>query len=153
MNDKPAGNPTPDALRALAQVVVAVRPGWDLPGVLVHLTNATRDHDLADVAIAAVRAAADPQAHTPAVIARPGNHWRGGIDPTPAPEPLVRYTDQPHTTPERTAAGAALARAALTTALAKHRDVSCPDCDWQPNGQDRRTPQRQHHAHRQQHAA
>ena len=61
--------------RALAAFIASIRPEWEPQGIYVALGKA-RDHgDAAQVAIAAIRAAATPTNRTPAVIPLQGDHW------------------------------------------------------------------------------
>ena len=58
----------------IAVLVAALRPGWDVRGIMTALGE-LRDRDPYDVAQAALNAAAIPTNRTPAVIALPGPHW------------------------------------------------------------------------------
>lgn len=63
---------------AVAALVAALRPEWDTPGILKALSDA-RDRGTAwDVAHAALHAAENPRAKTPAIIALAGEHWTKG---------------------------------------------------------------------------
>ena len=59
---------------AIAQTVHTLRPAWNVEGVFAALGKC-QDRDPFEVALAAIRAAADPQARTPGVIPGPGPHW------------------------------------------------------------------------------
>lgn len=60
----------------LAAVVAALRSDWDERGIVAALAQARDRGDVSQVAMAAIRAAADPSNRTPAVIAMEGPHWR-----------------------------------------------------------------------------
>lgn len=67
-----------DQAHALATLITAMRPEWDTPGILKALSDA-RDRTTGwDLAHAALHAAANPKAKTPAVIALAGEHWTAG---------------------------------------------------------------------------
>ena len=74
--------------QALAGFLAALRPGWDAPGIVAALCKARHRADVAEVAIAAIRAAVDPSNRTPAVIALDGAHWREPQPATVRHEPL-----------------------------------------------------------------
>lgn len=61
---------------ALAALLHEMRSDWDVPGVRTALWNAKGLAPAPDLMCAAVRAAADGNVRTPAVIAQPGRHWR-----------------------------------------------------------------------------
>lgn len=67
--------------RAIAFLVEAIRPDWGAPGVMAALDK-LRDRPLADVTVAAMRAAMRDDQRTPAVIALSGPHW---LNPQQAP--------------------------------------------------------------------
>jgi len=77
---------------ALALVVAACRPAkatrWDQAGVMAALAK-VRHLALADVAMAAIRAAADSTVKTPGVLGNPTtHHWREKVtEPTSTFEP------------------------------------------------------------------
>jgi len=67
---------TADQARKLADLVATVRPAWAVSAITTALWQ-VRTHPLHRIAAAAIRAADDPDIHTPAGIAwmdRP--HWR-----------------------------------------------------------------------------
>lgn len=68
---------TEDQARALAYyITTAVRPDWQMPGVLAALGQAAQmTRSPGDLAQAAVAAAQAPSNRTPAVIGLPGRHW------------------------------------------------------------------------------
>jgi hypothetical protein len=68
------GTITDDQARALAQLVAALRPGWDVAGIRAALSNARHRAPAHDLAIAAIRCT-QTDARTPAVIAMDGPHW------------------------------------------------------------------------------
>jgi hypothetical protein len=61
--------------RALAALVHALRPDWDVPGIRKALWDARRKGSAVELTHAAVEAAVNPDARTPAVIALDGAHW------------------------------------------------------------------------------
>lgn len=63
--------------RALAfYISTAVRPDWQVPGILSALAEASQlTRDAGALAAAAVNAARQEKNRTPAVIALPGSHW------------------------------------------------------------------------------
>ena len=72
--------------QALTHLIHAIRPTWDEQGIYAALGRARDMGNLAEVTIAAVKAAAAPDSRTPAVIATPGPHWRNPPDTTGAGE-------------------------------------------------------------------
>lgn len=66
---------TLDQARPLAATVHALRPDWDTAGILSALQRCAGRNEF-DVAVAAIKAAADPGAKTPGVIPSDGPHWR-----------------------------------------------------------------------------
>jgi hypothetical protein len=60
---------------ALAQVVNAIRPDWDKPGIMAVCLE-LRDRDAAELTIAFGTAAKDPGAETPAAVKSP-IYWAG----------------------------------------------------------------------------
>jgi len=69
------GQLTKTQATAVAEAVVALRPGWSHSAVMAALL-AVSDRGGFDVAIAALTAAADPLARTPAVVtSADGPHW------------------------------------------------------------------------------
>lgn len=64
-----------DQAGALAALVAALRPEWDLPGIRKALWEARTRGTPWDVAHAALYAAQDPKNRTPAVIPMVGTHW------------------------------------------------------------------------------
>lgn len=73
---------------ALAELIHALRPEWDAPGVLAAIGEARDVGPAPMVAIAAIRAATTPTNRTPAVIPMEGAHWR--TDPG---SPAARFPD------------------------------------------------------------
>lgn len=61
----------------LAAFLHELRGDWDRPGIIAELGKARAMAPASDLAIAAVRAASDPNNRTPAVIGMEGAHWRG----------------------------------------------------------------------------
>ncbi|WP_102508142.1 hypothetical protein [Sanguibacter massiliensis] len=68
---------TRDQAQALAALIATMRPDWQTPGILKALSDARARGTGWDLAHAALYAAQDPSVRTPAVIALPGDHWRG----------------------------------------------------------------------------
>ncbi len=60
----------------VAAAVHALRPDWDIPGIVDALGRARDRGSGPEVAVAAIRAGADQRNRTPAVIALDGAHWR-----------------------------------------------------------------------------
>lgn len=81
---------TRDQAHTLASLAAACRPDnaptWDQPGILAALRK-VHDRPLAQVALATIRAAADPTAKSPGVIASTESiHWQEKLAaPTPRP--------------------------------------------------------------------
>jgi hypothetical protein len=88
------GTITDDQARALAQLVAALRPGWDVAGIRAALSNARHIAPAHDLAVAAIRAT-QGDARTPAVIGMDGPHWHAPA-PTVRP-PEVRCSEPGHT--------------------------------------------------------
>lgn len=59
----------------IAKFVGEIRPEWDFHGVMAALAKAADKAGVASVAVAAITAAADPDAQTPGVIPTDGSHW------------------------------------------------------------------------------
>jgi hypothetical protein len=116
---------TETQLRALTELVHAMRPTWDRAGIYaaVHGAHATRA--MVDVAHAAIDAAADKSARTPAVIGTRDRTWQPtllGNEPPPVSE-VIRLTPSPDETARR---GAANARQPLAKARAREDDDAKP---------------------------
>jgi hypothetical protein len=77
------------ALTAIAELLHHIRPDWDKPGILTHLDTARLRVGVtpATLAIAAIKAAANPTNRTPAVIPLDGDHWREHVRPLVTPQP------------------------------------------------------------------
>ena len=73
---------TPKQAWAIGHLVTELRPEWQAEGVVAALKRVA-DRNPYHVALAAVRAAADPDARTPGVIPAPGTHWQEGIKEQP----------------------------------------------------------------------
>ncbi|HEX8489335.1 MAG TPA: hypothetical protein VF642_12375 [Propionibacteriaceae bacterium] len=71
---------------AIAHLVHEIRPAWDAAGVVKQLANLVHRRP-SDVALACIRAAADPGAKTPGVIPTPGPHWAEGLVYEPSRPP------------------------------------------------------------------
>ncbi|MFK5691309.1 hypothetical protein ACI3EY_16750 [Ornithinimicrobium sp. LYQ92] len=61
--------------KALVQLVAHMRRDWQPAGIEAAIRKAAADAPAFDVCVAAVRAAADPEAKTPGLIPAPGPHW------------------------------------------------------------------------------
>jgi hypothetical protein len=59
----------------VAKFVGEIRTDWEFHGVMAALAKASDKGSAATVAIAAISAAADPDAKTPGVIPTDGSHW------------------------------------------------------------------------------
>lgn len=74
----------------VAAAVHALRPDWDVPGIVDALGRARGRGSGPAVAVAAIRAGADQRNRTPAVIALDGAHWRPAaataVDSRPGPD-------------------------------------------------------------------
>lgn len=78
----------PRQAETLADLVCLVRPEWDRPGVIAALRDNWTRGSLPELALAAVRAAADQGSRTPKAIGHT-QHWLGGpIDRSPVPPPI-----------------------------------------------------------------
>lgn len=53
--------------------------GWDIPGITAAVRKAAELGPAADVCVAALRVAANPEANTPGLIPSPGPHWQGTV--------------------------------------------------------------------------
>jgi len=69
--------PTRAQLEALTALLGQLRHDWDTPGIRAALARAAHLGTAADIAVAACRVAANPDAHTPGLIPAPGAHWQG----------------------------------------------------------------------------
>lgn len=88
------GTITDDQARALAHLIAALRPGWDVAGIRGALSKARHRGNAHELAIAAIRCT-QGDARTPAVIALDGPHWASagaGTDVVPA---KAKKCDQP----------------------------------------------------------
>ena len=61
--------------KALVQLIAAMRRDWQPAGIEAAVRKAAEDASANDVCVAAVRAAANPEAQTPGLICSPGPHW------------------------------------------------------------------------------
>lgn len=86
------GQLTHDQAKAAAKCINALRPDWDVPGIIDALGRARGRGDAPTVVMAAIRAATAPSNRTPAVIWLDGAHWRA---PEPA-RPERRPAPKPH---------------------------------------------------------
>ena len=105
-----------DQAHALAALIATLRPDWQPPGILKALSAARTRGTAWDLAHAALYAAQDPAVRTPAVIALPGDHWRGRSlgDGTPIHYP--RCPEPGHTSYRADNCGACRAEALEATA-------------------------------------
>lgn len=109
-------NPNDPRLRALAELVHQLRPAWNRAGIHGAL-HAASIKPIDQLVRAAIDAALDPDAQTPAVIQhRDGDTWTPPRPTRPAtnqPPPIADlHLDRP-ADPDATRLGAAAARAAL----------------------------------------
>lgn len=84
--------------RAIAFIARSCRPPgarpWDEVGILANLAKVA-ERPLADVTLATIRAASDPNANTPGVIPTAGPHWdEGSYKPTPPAAEQVPRQDR-----------------------------------------------------------
>jgi hypothetical protein len=113
---------TEQQLRALTEFVHAMRPGWDRPGIYAALHSAAATRNMDHVGHAAIDAAMDTTANTPAVIATRDRTWQPSLltgNPPPPVTNVLRGDRQPD---EVAARGSAKARQALATARARVDD-------------------------------
>jgi len=136
--------------QAIAHLVHQLRPEWSERGIMAQLGKLTTRR-ATDVALASIRAAADPEAKTPGVIPTPGSHWDEGVQYEASRLPKrdeechihpgswrgnchgcaadrLARTESPRRTGERVNGKAAEARALLRSALA-----NCCPCGIPPN--------------------
>lgn len=108
-----------DDLRAVAAQVHAQRPDWDLAGILTELAKCRGRGTIEELLAAALKAAANPQARTPAAIGFDAS-W------TPAPEPPAPGAYDP--LPECAECGAPVPRDQIDAL------DTCPAChaSWSP---------------------
>lgn len=66
---------SPTEVELLAGLICGYRPSWD-PALVKYILNDCREVDSADLAIAAIRYAADSRYDTPKGIKWKGPHWR-----------------------------------------------------------------------------
>lgn len=71
---------------ALANLIHVLRPEWDRAGIFSALGHC-KDRNEFDVAMAAIRAAADPETRSPGRIPSGGDHWHERVAPVTAPRP------------------------------------------------------------------
>jgi hypothetical protein len=110
---------TREQAHKLAEFISTIRPDWGTPGVVKALSDARTRGDVAQVAQAAVRAAATPTNRTPAIIALPGPHWQSTTAPSGGVTGLDPYAEAQH---RRT-------RELSADHLAgDHRGTPTPDC-------------------------
>ena len=82
--------------KALVDLIQTMRRDWQPAGIEAAVRKASEGVNGLDVCVAAVRAAANPEAKTPGLIHSPGPHWAG----TPAgqrhvPIPCPFHPDHP----------------------------------------------------------
>ena len=112
--------PQADQLAALAVAIRPVgAPTWDAAGVRAAIATVRHDRDLADIAVAVIRLAVNPDERTPARLPNAGAHWPTGTGPTYTPPHIP--IPPPPTGPAAAArdAAAAEARRALQEALTR----------------------------------
>lgn len=96
---------TQDQAQALAGFLATLRPAdapWDTPGIVAALGRARARSDAAGLAIAAIRAAAEPTNRTPAIIGFDGNHWRDNPQQTTTAAASGKTTATGYRHPPRT---------------------------------------------------
>lgn len=102
----------------LAAFLHEMRPDWDERGILPALQGARDRAGNFDLAIAAIRAAGDPNNRTPAVIGMDGAHWqapqRGASNGRPEPDRTCPACHWPHRPGQ----------------ACEHREGSGPTWDW-----------------------
>ena len=83
--------------KALVQLIAALRRDWQPAGIEAAIRKAIDDGaNGAEVCVAAVRVATDPEARTPGLIPAPGPHWQGTRSGSrQAPIPCPYHPDQP----------------------------------------------------------
>jgi hypothetical protein len=83
---------TSDQTAQLASFTHSIRDDWDIPGILHALGTARLRVGAtpADIAIATIKAAAQPSNRTPAIIPLDGDHWREHNRPLTTPQPPRR---------------------------------------------------------------
>jgi hypothetical protein len=120
--------------RTLAHLLALIRDDWNEAGIFAALGKCKNERAV-NVALAALRAADDPQARTPGVIPTPGPHWNERkADPAPPRNPI--HVRQPKPEAPMASHYAAAARAAFDrnraelcshgvkrTACADHRET------------------------------
>lgn len=113
---------TEQQLRALTEFVHAMRPGWDRAGIYAAIHSAAATRTMDHVAHAAVDAATDKTANTPAVIGTRDRTWQPSLLTGNAPPPVTNVLRDPHQPDEVAARGSAKARQALAIAHATEHD-------------------------------
>lgn len=83
-------NASDQELDAIAFLVSQARPEWQAGLVLSVLTAHRSQVDAADLAVAALRAARNPDYRTPKTIGWRGEHWRGLTTVIPDMKPRER---------------------------------------------------------------
>lgn len=79
--------------QAIATLMSALRPEWDQPGCLAAVGQLI-SRDPANVAMAAVRLCATPEARTPGALTNPhGGHWTERVTVSPVRYPPKRGED------------------------------------------------------------
>jgi hypothetical protein len=93
------GTITDDQARALAQLVALLSGDkrWDVAGVRSALSKARHKAPAADLAIAAIRCATNPDAKYPVVIGMDGPHWSAGTTVTTTDHRYARCPEPGHT--------------------------------------------------------
>ncbi len=92
------GTITDDQARALAQLVALLSGDkrWDAAGVRSAISKARHKAPAAELAIAAIRCAINPDAKTPAVIGMDGPHWSTGSSVTATDHRYARCQEPGH---------------------------------------------------------
>jgi hypothetical protein len=130
---------TPAQVAAIAVCVNSLRDEWDVYAISAALARVDTKKSAAEVAVAAIKAAADPTNRFPSVISFAGPHW-GTRAKSKAPEHWqpphpCRACNQVHNPgapcgrkdPEVAVRGAAVARAAMRGEPLPG-ELSCPEC-------------------------
>jgi hypothetical protein len=88
---------SPDTIAHIAALVEQSRPQWDKLTVRVVLQSHAHEVDGNDLAIAALRCAADPKMPSPKFIGFRGPHWQGlgTTPPEAAPRPICSVCRKP----------------------------------------------------------
>lgn len=92
--------------KRLCELIHLLR-GWDIPGIESAVRKAAELGPAADVCVAALRVAANPEANTPGLIPSPGPHWQGTVVASRIPPTMCGIHPE-------------------------HRALGCPECKAMP---------------------